>query len=153
MDLDGAASVGGHELVLTRALAAVPARVFEAWIRPVHAMRWWGCLGHTATVCSMDLRPGGAWRACLRSPTGACRWMRGIFREIRPPRRLSFTLAWIEEDGLGPEMLVTVDLFASGAGTGLTLRQAPFATAELCQSQRDDWNERFDRLQGFLNHE
>jgi uncharacterized protein YndB with AHSA1/START domain len=42
----------------------------------------------------MDVRGGGAYRTCIRSPEGRDYWMRGVYREIVEPERLVFTFAW-----------------------------------------------------------
>ena len=61
---------------------------------PEHMVRWLGPKGFTAPSCEIDLRPGGAWRACIRSPEGTDHRMQGVYREIAPPERLVFTFAW-----------------------------------------------------------
>jgi uncharacterized protein YndB with AHSA1/START domain len=42
----------------------------------------------------MDVRPGGTFRVCMRSPEGADHWKQGVYREIVEPERLVFTFAW-----------------------------------------------------------
>ncbi|WP_035484748.1 SRPBCC family protein [Geminicoccus roseus] len=139
-------------LRLIRHFPFARARIFEAWTRPVLAMRWWGPNGYIATVCSMDPRPQGTWRACLRSPEGVDHWMRGRFCEITAPGRLSFTLSWIENSQAGPETLVEIDLDDRQEGTRMTFRQAPFESIQLRDAQRDGWAESFDRLEDHCRH-
>ena len=47
----------------------------------------------------MDIRPGGAYRLCMRSPEGVDHWKRGVYREIVAPERIVFTFAWEDADG------------------------------------------------------
>jgi uncharacterized protein YndB with AHSA1/START domain len=80
-----------REIVLTRSFKAPRKLVFEAWTKPEHVVRWWGCGAFTMPVCEIDLRPGGAWRYVLRSPDGAEHGFHGVYREIVPPARLVHT--------------------------------------------------------------
>ena len=57
---------GERELVITRIFDAPRALVFKAWTDPAHVKQWLGPRGFTATHLERELRPGGAWRACLR---------------------------------------------------------------------------------------
>ena len=43
-------------------------KVFEAWTEPEHFVRWWGPKGYNTPFCTIDLRPGGVMRHCVRSP-------------------------------------------------------------------------------------
>ena len=45
-----------------------------------------------ANDVDFDLRPGGAYRFCMRSPEGVDYWVRGVYRDVVPPERLSFTI-------------------------------------------------------------
>ena len=75
-------------------------------------------LHHTTIAYDMDIRPGGAFRFCMRSPQGTDYWKRGVYREIVEPERLVFTFAWEDAQGaLGHETLVTVTFAAEGTQT------------------------------------
>ena len=56
-----------RELVIARTLNASRELVFAAWTDPRRALQWWGPVNYPAVHIEMDLRPGGAWRICLRS--------------------------------------------------------------------------------------
>jgi uncharacterized protein YndB with AHSA1/START domain len=66
------------ELVITRIFDAPRALVFKTWAEPERAVRWWGPQGFTTAYCEMDVRPGGAYRVCMRSPEGIEHWQRGV---------------------------------------------------------------------------
>ena len=83
-----------RELVITRVFDAPRALVFKAWTEPDRLVRWWGPQGFTTPFCTMDLRPGGAVRFCMRSPEGTDHWLQGVYREIVAPERLVCTWAW-----------------------------------------------------------
>ena len=140
-----------RELVITRVLAAPPSLVFKVWTEPSHLVRWWGPKGFTAPSCKMDLRPGGAWRACIRSPEGTDHWMQGSYREIVEPERLVFTFAWENDQGEpGHGTLVTVTFADEDGKTRLTFHQAVFESVESRDSHHGGWSECFDRLQDYL---
>src|SRR5438270_13766683 len=121
-DAHTGASTAERELVVTRVFDAPRALVFKAWTQPEHAARWWGPQGFSSISCEMDVRPGGAWRRCMRSPEGTENCARGIYREIVAPQQLVFTYAWEDASGdLGHEMLVTVTFEDVGGKTRLTL--------------------------------
>jgi uncharacterized protein YndB with AHSA1/START domain len=104
-----------REIVLTRVFDAPSRLVFEAWTRPEHVVRWYGCGQVSLVACKIDLRVGGAWRYTMRAPDGAARTMRGIYREIVPPGRLVYTEQCVSAGFTSNEALVTV-LFAEHDG-------------------------------------
>src|SRR4051812_13099739 len=87
------------ELTITRLLDAPRALVFAAWTEPARLAEWFGPRGFSIPSFEMDLRAGGAYRFCMRSPAGVDHWVRGVYREVVPPERLSFT--WVREDADG----------------------------------------------------
>ena len=73
-------STADRELVITRVIAAPPARLFRAWTNQLPL--WWGPHGMTTPFCEMELRPGGSFRTILRAPDGTEYPTRGVFLEI-----------------------------------------------------------------------
>jgi uncharacterized protein YndB with AHSA1/START domain len=137
-----------RRLVIERVFDAPRALVFRAWTERGHLIRWWGPRGFTAPFCEMDVRPGGAYRACIRSAEGKDYWMQGVYREIAAPERLVFTFAWDDEPDR--ETLVTVTFAEQDGKTKLTFEQATFATVADRDSHRDGWAEAFDDLAAYL---
>jgi uncharacterized protein YndB with AHSA1/START domain len=139
------------ELVMTRLFDAPRELVFKAWTDPVLAKNWWGPRNYPAVHLEMDVRLGGAWRICLRSPdTGKELWQGGIFRQISPPGRLSFTFAWEEEGERGLPTFVSVTFTDEGGKTRMEFRQTPFQSAVERDGHRYGWNSTFDRLADYL---
>ena len=61
------------------------ALVWRAWTNPEVMVLWLGPVEWPAVSATQDLRVGGEWRACLRSPdTGQDLWQGGVYREIVP---------------------------------------------------------------------
>ena len=140
-----------RELVITRVFDAPPHLVFKAWTEPERLVRWWGPQGFTTPSCTMDVRPGGAFRFCMRSPEGIDHWLQGVYREIVEPERLVCTWAWEDAEGTpGHETLLTVSFAAHGAKTRLTLRQAVFETVTARDAHQSGWSGGLDRLAEYL---
>lgn len=141
-----------RELVLTRVFNAPRERVFDAWTQIEHMTQWWGPKGFTVPHARIDLRVGGEYRACIRSPEGADYWIRGAYLEIDCPTRLIFTWAWEDDDGKpGIETRVELTFEAVNDKTLMTFRQGEFENIESRDSHEGGWSECFDRLQTWLS--
>lgn len=138
------------ELNLERHFAAPPERVFQALTDPAELARWWGPENHSVPVCELDVRPGGAWRTCMRAPDGGEHCVSGVYREVVPPRRLVYTWSWDSEDGPGDETLVTLELTARDGGTDLVLTHRGFVSDELRDKHQGGWGSCFDCLDTYL---
>jgi uncharacterized protein YndB with AHSA1/START domain len=149
----GAASdTAQRELTITRVFDAPRKIVFAAWTDAKQAAQWWGPQGFTTISCEMDVRVGGAYRACMRSPEGTRHCRRGIYREVAPPERLVFTYAWEDEAGsLGDETILTVTFADAGRGkTRLTLHQAMFETEIARDAHHGGWSSCMERFAAYL---
>lgn len=139
------------ELVISRALDTPRPIVFKAWTDPGRLVRWWGPQGFKTPFCKMDVREGGAWRICMRSPEGTDHWVQGIFREVVAPERLAFTWAWEDADGKpGDETLVTVDFTEQAGKTRLVMHQGAFDSASTRDAHEGGWSSCLDRLDEYL---
>ncbi len=138
-------------LRLERTFAAPRAAVFRAWTEPEQMVKWWGPRGYTAPVCEIDLRRGGAWRACMRDADGGEMCVGGVYREVVPPERLVFTFAWENDGAPGHETLVTVELRDLGDKTALTLTHEAFESADTRDSHGQGWSSSFDCLDDALS--
>ena len=108
---------------VTRTLAAPRELVFDAITRPEHFAVWFG----TAQVevpqetLSMDVRPGGAFRAVMHLPDGNLIHWAGTYIEVDPPAHLAMTLT--DQPGDDAGLPVLFDLESVDGGTQLTIRQ------------------------------
>jgi uncharacterized protein YndB with AHSA1/START domain len=144
-------SAAGGEIFIMRTFDAPRERVFEAWTQTGHLARWFGPRDFTAPVIEADVRRGGAWRICIRSPEGTPYWMHGVYREISPPRRLVFTHVWDEGHGAaGHETLVTLTFQDVGGKTRMTFHKAVLMSAVERNAQHAGWSECLDRLGDYL---
>ncbi len=127
-------------LTLVRHFAAPPEAVFKAFTDLEALAAWWGPEGMTAPVVELDLRPGGAWRTCMRNAEGRDHCVRGVYREISPPSRLRFTWAWEEGEFADRETLVTLTFVAAKGGTELQLLQEGFASEDMRAKHEGGWS-------------
>jgi uncharacterized protein YndB with AHSA1/START domain len=135
------------DLEITRVFDAPRELVFAAWSEPGRLASWLGPHGFTGSDVTLDPRPGGRWRACIRSPEGEEHWMHGIYREVSAPERLVFTFAWEPQ---GFETLVTIGFADLEGKTEMTFTQTGFPTAAERDGHHDGWTSSFDDLTGFI---
>ena len=88
-NLHGEASAE-QDFVITRRFDAPRTLVFRAFTEPERLRHWWGPTGFSWVSCTMDLRAGGTFHYCMRSPDGQDMWGKWIYREIVPPERIVF---------------------------------------------------------------
>jgi uncharacterized protein YndB with AHSA1/START domain len=147
------------ELVITRVFDAPRELVWKAWSEPEHFNRWWGPKDYTCPFCEMDLRVGGKYLNCMRSPEGQEYWSTGVYREIVPLERIVFTDCFADERGnvvpathygmssdFPLEMLVSVTLEDQGGRTKITLKHSGLPAGPEGQGAQQGWNESFDKL-------
>jgi len=147
-----------EDLFVTRVFDAPREAVWKAWTDPRRLVRWWGPEGFTSPSCKMDLREGGKYLFCMRSPEGQEYWSTGVYRDIVPLERIVLTDSFADENGnVVPashygmqgdwplEMLVTVTFENDKGKTIMTLQHAgmPSDTVSDCEA---GWNGSFDKL-------
>jgi uncharacterized protein YndB with AHSA1/START domain len=139
-------------LTMTRLFDAPRALVYRAFADPKEALKWSGPRDYPAIHIEGDLRPGGAWRACLRGVAdGRELWQGGVYKEVVPNERLVFTFAWEgEARELGPKTLVTITFADQGDKTLMPFRQGVFDTKGNRDGHRVGWTSAFDRLAALL---
>jgi uncharacterized protein YndB with AHSA1/START domain len=156
---DGISEQQKQEIVITRIFDAPRELVWKAWTDPQHFKRWWGPKDFTCPFCEMDLRVGGKYLNCMRSPEGRDYWSTGVYREIIPMERIVFTDSFADEKGnIVPatyygmsadfplEMLVTVTFAEHEGKTKLTLKHSGLPTGRDGEGAQQGWNESFDKL-------
>jgi uncharacterized protein YndB with AHSA1/START domain len=115
------------DLVLERIVAVSPERVWAAWTRPEHVVKWFTPAPWTTPECEIDLRPGGIFRTVMRSPEGQLYPHVGCWLEIVPNRKLVWTDALepgfrptSHETELGFRMTASILIEPHGTGTKYT---------------------------------
>lgn len=159
-------NIGEQELVITRIFDAPRELVWKAWTEPDRMKRWWGPKGFTSPVSKIDLRVGGAYLNCMRSPEGEDYWSTGVYREIVEPERIVYTDSFSDAEGnLVPashygmsgdwplELLVTVTFEEHEGKTKLTLQHIGIPAGENRDLAKAGWNESLDKLAEYLEKE
>jgi uncharacterized protein YndB with AHSA1/START domain len=111
-------------LVLSRRFHARPATVFRAWTAAEHVQRWFCPEGFSIPEARVELREGGPFELCMRSPAGEQHWIRGRFQTVVPDSRL--VIAMLVTDDAGRELFradTEVTLSEALGGTLLELVQ------------------------------
>jgi uncharacterized protein YndB with AHSA1/START domain len=65
--------------------------VWKVCTDPALLPRWWGPRYLTTTVDRMDVKVGGVWRYIQKDAEGNEYAFNGIYKEVIPPERLSYT--------------------------------------------------------------
>lgn len=127
--------------------------VWKAWTDPVHLMRWWGPANFTSPSCQIDLRVGGKYLFCMRSPEGEDMWTTGTYREIVPIERLVYTDSLsdaqgnvVTMEGFPEVSLVSIHLEDVVGKTRMTLKHEGLPEGEMSEMTWGGWMESFDKL-------
>ena len=155
--------LGKQNILVVRVFNAPRETVWRAWIEPEHFKQWWGPSGYTCPFCEMDLRVGGKYLNCMRSPEGQDYWSTGVYREIVPMERLVFTDCFADEHGnvvpathyglssdFPLEMLVTVTFEDQNGKTKVTLEHIGLPAGPEGEGAEQGWSESFDKLAEIL---
>ncbi len=161
------------DLIDDREYAAPPELVFEVWTKSEHLARWFGPDNVEVELCEVDARPGGVIRLQHRFPRGPLVSIRGVFDEVVPPKRLSFTFTFVDSNDrptvnammpewpAGAHIVMTVELFPTARGTRMTVAQR-VAEPELTDSPAIvrhkklaaiGWNQTAARLVAYLEEQ
>ena len=110
-----------RELIITRTFDAPARLLFAAWSKPELLKKWFGPVGYPVTMCEMDFRAGGQWRAAMTGPSGTQQTpFGGEYLEIVPNRRIVFSNGF-ELPG-AEKMIMTVTFDEKDGRTLLTIR-------------------------------
>lgn len=145
------------ELVITRILDAPRELVWEAWTDPERLTQWWGPKGFTTSTYKVDLRAGGGYFWCIKSPEGRDFGGVGVFQEIVPLEKI--VLIENIADAAG-NLLPASNYGMSGDGsfqititfedregkTLLTFRDTGIPAGPMFEVTRELWNQSLDKL-------
>ena len=147
------------ELRIVRVFDAPRERVWKAWTDPEQVKSWWGPRSFTAPFAKIDLRVGGKYLYCMRSPDGKDYWSTGVYREIVPLQRIVATDSFADEKGnvvpashygmpsdVPMEMQVTVTFEEVGGKTRMTLKHVGIPAGDQSKMAEMGWNTSFDKL-------
>jgi uncharacterized protein YndB with AHSA1/START domain len=137
---------GEHGFTMTRVFDAPRERVWKEWTEPERFADWFGGADSEVPVSSvsMDVRPGGSWRATMYAARGEIQW-EGEYREVVEPERLVLTFS--DQPGEHAYELVTVVLTDLGDGrTEMFFEQRGRMSPEQYERAGQGWATFFDRV-------
>jgi uncharacterized protein YndB with AHSA1/START domain len=135
-------------ITITRVFDAPREHVWREWTEPEAFADWFGgpdCEVPLATL-SMDVKPGGAWRATMFCDGGRreIQW-KGEYQEVVEPERLVFTVS--DQPGDEAYELITVVLTErSEDRTEMLFRQTGGLPPEVYEAAEKGWSGFFDRV-------
>jgi uncharacterized protein YndB with AHSA1/START domain len=122
----GALTPSDREVVVERVFNAPRHVVWRALTEPEQLAQWWG-RGNKLVIEKLELWPGGRWRFVEHAGDGVYGF-EGIYREVTPPERLSWTFAWDSMEGHA--VLDTTTLADLDGGRTKVVSRSLFQTAE-----------------------
>ena len=137
-----------QEIVMERVFNAPRELVFKAHTDPNLISQWWGPRRYTTVVDKMDLRVGGVWRFVQHDADGNEFAFNGVYREIVPPERLSYTF---EFEGMPGHVLVETVTFEEKNGKTKVTVTGLYQSVEdrdgmLQSGMEEGANESYERL-------
>lgn len=136
-------------LVLRRTYPVPRERVYAAWTTPEAMMRFLGPGNTKAANVTMDVRFGGSFSITMDSPEMGLMVARGIYRDVKPPERLSMTWRWEEDDPADEhESLLTLEFHDRNGSTELVLTHELLPSVESRERHEEGWTMIVDQLAG-----
>jgi uncharacterized protein YndB with AHSA1/START domain len=142
-------------LRVSRVFAAPRETVFKAWSSADHIKRWFCPSSYTVPEAKVEMRVGGAFEVCMRSPEGMEHWTRGTFTEVVSPERLTIDHHVIDPCGGGPlfSALTQVAFIDNGGGRTLMEVIQTYTLADGAQVEQmlkgapEGWRQTLDKLE------
>ncbi len=140
-------------LRLARVISARRETVFAAWGSADHVRHWFAPESYTIPEARVEMRVGGAFDVCMRSPTGQDFWTRGVFVEVTPHSRLVIDLQAVDEEGQALfHALTEVNFCDVSEGTEMQVVQTyavldPVRAAQMIGGAPEGWRTTLDRLE------
>jgi uncharacterized protein YndB with AHSA1/START domain len=140
---------------VARVFSAPRETVFRAWSTADHIKRWFCPNGYSVPEAKVEMRVGGAFEVCMRSPEGVDHWTRGAFTEVASPERLAIDLHVIDPCGGGPLFSAHTAVNFIEKGRSDTLMEVvqtysaagPAQAEQMIKGAPDGWRQTLDKLE------
>jgi uncharacterized protein YndB with AHSA1/START domain len=150
------------KLTFGRTIAGPPDKVFGAFLSAEALKAWWSPEGYEAIEAHTDPRVGGEFHVTMRSLSGADTvYIRGVYLEISPLRRIRFTHCFEPRGSSAPfaraglvgrRTVVTVEFTVRAGGTELTLTQEEIPSLDAERMLRGGWEGILAKLDRHTSH-
>jgi uncharacterized protein YndB with AHSA1/START domain len=134
-------------LTIKRRFKAPPEKVYSAWTDPQKLTQWMGPIGTKTVQAESDVRVGGCYSIKMIMPNDEHN-VGGVYREIVPNEKLSFTWTW--KSTPERQSLVTVTFKSDGSGTIMTLLHEQFFDDKARDDHNNGWLGTMDKLEKYL---
>jgi uncharacterized protein YndB with AHSA1/START domain len=141
-------------LRVSRVFSAPRETVFKAWSSAEHVKRWFCPNGYSVPEATVEMRAGGRFEVCMRSPEGMEHWTKGTFTEVAAPERLTIDHQVIDPCGGGPlfSALTQVKFSVAPEGTLMEVVQTytifDMAQVEpMLKGAPEGWRQTLDKLE------
>jgi len=140
-------------LRISRLVHARRETVFKLWSTAEHVKAWFSPATYSVPEAHVEMRVGGRFEVCMRSPGGHEHWSRGVFVEVEPPSRLVIDMRVVDAGG-GPlfNARTEVDFADVLGGTRLDIVQTyvfhdPTMAAPMVAGASEGWRTTLDKLE------
>ena len=141
-------------LRVSRVFSAPRETVFKAWSSADHIKRWFCPNGYSVPDATVEMRVGGRFEVCMRSPEGVEHWTKGTVTEVVAPERLTIDHHVIDPCGGGPlfSAVTQVKFSAADGGTRMDVVQTytVFDAAQvepMLKGAPEGWRQTLDKLE------
>jgi uncharacterized protein YndB with AHSA1/START domain len=140
-------------LRLSRVFHAPRETVFKAWSSADHVKRWFSPDTYSVSDATVDMRVGGPFEVCMRSPRGEEHWTRGTFVEVAPHTRLVIDMGVADRAGEPLFRAFTEVQFSDAlGGTRMDVVQTytfidPSIAAPMVAGAPEGWRTTLDKLE------
>ena len=135
-------SLASAAVVVRRTIAASAEDLFDAWLDPKALAEWMRPGAIRSTVARVEPRVGGAYEITMQGSSGPI-VHKGVYREIKRPRRLVFT--WHSPGTEWKETLVTVDFVKVDKRTEIIVTHEQLPESAM-PSHRNGWTSGLEHL-------
>jgi uncharacterized protein YndB with AHSA1/START domain len=141
-------------LRVSRVFSAPRETVFKAWSSADHVKRWFCPNGYSVPEATVEMRVGGRFEVCMRSPEGTEHWTKGTFTEVVVPERLTIDHHVIDPCGGGPlfSAVTEVKFTPADGGTRMDVVQS-YTVIDAAQVEPmlkgapEGWRQTLDKLE------
>jgi uncharacterized protein YndB with AHSA1/START domain len=133
---------------ITRVFEAPRELVWREWTEPERFADWYGGAAFEIPLdtVTMDVRPGGEWKATMKGPGGQDIHWHGEYREVVEPERLVLTVS--DRPGDAFELLTVVLTDLGDGRTEMRFEQhGGGLSPEEYERARGGWGGFFDRME------
>ena len=140
---------------VSRVFAAPRETVFKAWSSADYVKRWFCPAGYSVPEAKVEMRVGGRFEVCMRSPEGVDHWTRGTFTEVMVPGRLAIDHHVVDPCGGGPLFSALTQVTFSDDASGGTLMEVVQTyslaggaqAAQMLKGAPEGWRQTLDKLE------